>query len=181
MKLAPKRLYLLIGSLVVLGVVPAAALAQRSSSRATSSTTFQVSPLQAPVTYESGAIRFDVPDPTAAPTITPEQAMKTYQLEGAPTGLDQLGGVADMHLAVFSDANYGPYDANGNVKPNFQNVLSWMIVFHNVDMVPTGPARPADVTAAPSTTYPKCDAIQVINASTGDFMLAIQTCEHVTE
>jgi hypothetical protein len=181
MKLAAKRLYLLIGASLVLGVVPAVALAQRSSSRATSSTTFQVSPLQGPVAYQNGSIRFDVPDQAAAPAITPEQAMKTYQQEGAPSGLDQLGGVADVHLAVFSDANYGPYDANGSVEPNFQNVLSWMIVFHNVDMVPSGPARPVDATEAPSTTYPKCDTIEVINASTGDFMLAIQTCEHVTQ
>jgi hypothetical protein len=181
MTVSGKRLYLLFAALAALGAMAAIALTERSAHRAGATTSFQVSPLPGEVTYEGGSIRLEVPDKIAAPAITAGQAMSTYQRDGTPPGLDRLGGVADMHLAVFSDASYGTYDASGKVIPYYQKVLSWVIIFHNVDMVPAGPARTPDVAEAPSTTYPKCDAIQLINASTGDFMLGIQTCEHVTQ
>jgi hypothetical protein len=181
MTVSGKRLYLLLAALVVLGAMVAVALTERSAQRAGAITSFQVSPLPGEVTYGGGSIRLEVPDKAAVPAITPEQAMSTYQRDGAPPGLDKLGGVADVHLAVFSDASYGSYDANGNIIPKYQRVLSWVIIFHNVAMVPHGLGRTpgVGVAEAPSTTYPKCDALQFINASTGDFMLATKTCEHV--
>jgi hypothetical protein len=45
------------------------------------------------------------------------------------------------------------------------------------ELVPVGPAHGP----AKDASNPKCDAIQIINASTGAFILAIQTCEHVTK
>src|SRR6266567_8230402 len=123
MTVSGKRLYLLLAALVALGAMAAVALTERSAQRAGAITSFQVSPLPGEVTYEGGSIRLEVPDKAATPAITPEQAMSTYQQDGAPPGLDKLGGVADVHLAVFSDASYGSYDANGHIIPKYQRAL----------------------------------------------------------
>jgi len=180
---AAKRLYLLIASLAVLTALIAVTVAVRSSTQATAATSFRVSTLAGPVTYNDGSIRLDVPATdsvaSAVPSITPAQALSVYQKDGAPPGLDQLGNVPNIELAVFSDDNYGKIDDSGKITPDFQNVLSWIIFFHGVEMIPTGPPQ-SDATGSVAT-YPLCDAIQVINASTGAFMLAIQTCEHVAD
>ncbi len=133
---AAKRLYLLIASLAVLTALIAVTVAVRSSTQATAATSFRVSTLAGPVTYNDGSIRLDVP------------------------ATDSVASA-------------------GKITPDFQNVLSWIIFFHGVEMIPTGPPQ-SDATGSVAT-YPLCDAIQVINASTGAFMLAIQTCEHVAD
>jgi hypothetical protein len=151
-------------------------------SHATGTPTLVESHLTAPKHYTDVGVRMDVPASSDLPAITATQALQAYQNVGPIPGLEkQTSTPPEVVLTSFSDDEYGPISANGTITPYYQGVLTWVIFFHGIQMIPSAPApRPGESRDQVGPPYPRCDFIEAINATTGSHMMAFQTCNPPT-
>jgi hypothetical protein len=80
-------------------------------------------------------------------------------------------------LTRYSNSVYGEIQPDGSVKPDYQNVLAWAVIYTGVHIDAIG--GPAGRTAPPPPPpggTPTCDFVFLVNATTGKYMTAFDEC-----
>ncbi len=141
------------------------------------------SPVRSPQA-SSGAIKKDVksssslgahlavPPSDAKPLVTAEQARRLYQKTMPNPAWDGLP--VSVSLVSFSDAVSGEEGKSG-FTPRFTNVLSWAVIYRDVQIAPVGPPPPPGGSLS-AQVKAQCDFAFIVDATTGAFVEAFDQC-----
>lgn len=120
--------------------------------------------LQAPIAYPSAGITLTSPPSSASATATASTALGTCSTGESPCDT----GSPDIVLATMSNSEMGAEQVDNSVQPTYQNVLVWVMTWHDVNCETLGPAQ----SAVPRTPMSDCDHIVFVDASSGHYLYA---------
>lgn len=120
--------------------------------------------------------RMTPPVPGTVPRFSAAAAYARFVELGIRPGGRPTGHPDDLVLVVYSNDSYGQILPSGDVKPHFQNVLAWAIIFKNGTPTVRGPDR-SDGSASPQLTKSySCESVTFINATTNEYMNGYEEC-----
>ena len=115
------------------------------------------------------------PPEDARPATDAANAYSVYQ-ETLPHEWDTYPH--SVQLTLYSSSVYGEIQADGSVKPTYEDVLAWAVIYRGVPIHKIGGAPPIQTdlpTPSPAIT-PSCDFVFLVDATTGKYMHAFDEC-----
>lgn len=122
--------------------------------------------------------RMDPPAAGTLPRVSAAVAYEKFLSLGIRPGRSATARPDDFVLVVYSNDVYGDIQPSGAVKPRYQNVLSWAVIYRDVPAparagaARTGEASPARVDK--SSFY--CESVTFMDASTNEYMNEYVEC-----
>lgn len=172
LKVTLSRLALTTGLLALTGCGVIATAANNSV--ASSSPTSEWAPTQwsaetADQEYVSAGIQLGPPTSGISPSYSYLQAYAACTSGVAPCP----PATPTLLLATFSDDQYGTIQSDGSVRPSFQGVLAWVMIWHDQSCLATGvPVVPGQPSPSPGYPADSCDQVVFINAQTNQYLVA---------
>lgn len=121
--------------------------------------------------------RMDPPAPGTVPRVGAAAAYKKFVELGIRPGGRATGHPDDVVLVLYSNDTYGDIQPDGTVKPRFQNVLAWAVIFRNISPPMRGAARGPDGSRPqidPASYY--CESVTFLDATIGEYMNGYDEC-----
>lgn len=174
-----RNLYLvpIIGAVCLISLVPTYLATGEDSpggARAKSAPTAGRAVHAAGSTIPEVGVRLDAPPPGAVPTVNASDAI-TKVVAANPTSQIPVGVVPRASLALFSDAQVGRSDDNGQVTPTYQNVLAWIVTVPGTHPIVVGPGALSPELRSELQAR-TCNLDYALDATTGELLESFQVC-----
>jgi len=111
-----------------------------------------------------------------ATAVPAAQAVSFVDKTGLPASF-QITGAPVPTLAVYSNDVKGTLQADGTVKLDYQNLLTWVLRYPDVPIVRHGPMMPNATFQTPPPGPSTCDFYFVIDAQATVLKEAFQSCD----